>query len=217
MAGTEAHGIARPRGEANKRRILNSALEVFVAHGFVGTSIDQIAAAASASKQTIYNYFTDKEGLFTALILEVGDAIDDPFEPMIDAMRTASDAHAAVRMLANQFTRSIMNARVQQIRRLVIAEAARFPDLARLYWERGFERVLNSMTDCLEVLVERGVLAIPAPHTSAQHLAGMLLWIPSNRVMFLGEIDSPDDGALDAFIEAGVDAFVSAHRPRSLA
>ncbi len=213
MTNPEAPSITRSRGEVNRRRILDGALDVFVANGFVGTSTDQIAAAASASKQTIYNYFTDKEGLFTALILEVGDTIDDPFERMVESMRGASDADSAVRMLATQFTRSIMNTRVQQIRRLVIAEAARFPELARLYWERGFERVLNSVAECLRVLSDTGRLTIADPHTAAQHLAGMLLWIPSNRVMFLGEYRSPEDATLTAYIESGADAFVAAYRP----
>lgn len=54
--------------EEKRQQILNHSLGVFVANGYVGTSTDQLAAAASVSKQTLYRAFGDKEGLFTALI-----------------------------------------------------------------------------------------------------------------------------------------------------
>lgn len=53
-----------PRVEATRARILNAALDAFVLDGYTGASTDVIAAAASASKQTVYKYFGDKEGLF---------------------------------------------------------------------------------------------------------------------------------------------------------
>src|SRR5690554_5879039 len=92
-----------PRNEEKAQRILDASLAVFVAQGYVGTSTDQIAAAASVSKQTIYKYFSDKEGLFTALITNVGDRIHNPFEPLIDAMGSAADAESAIKVLAEQF------------------------------------------------------------------------------------------------------------------
>lgn len=199
------------REATRRRQILDAALTVFLENGYVGTSTDQLASASSASKQTLYKYFTDKEGLFAAMIVELGDSIDDPFA---DASRSADvDAETAVRAIAEQFTRSIMSPRVQQIRRLVIAEAARFPDLGRLYWERGFERVIASVARHLEVLDGRGLLAVPDPLIAAQHLAGLLLWIPSNRVMFHGRVDAVTPEELTGFADAGARAFLAAYRP----
>jgi TetR/AcrR family transcriptional repressor of mexJK operon len=204
---------AHHRGEDKRQHILDAALTVFVANGYVGTSTDQIAAASSVSKQTIYKYFADKEGLFTALITDVGDRIHNPFDELAKAMQSAPDAESAITLLAEQFARSIMNERVQEIRRLVIAEAGRFPDLGRLYWERGFERALESMATCLGVLSERGLLSISQPAVAAQHLTGMLLWIPSNRVMFCGPGHGFDAAELTRFIDLGVSAFICAYRP----
>ncbi|HLV55510.1 MAG TPA: TetR/AcrR family transcriptional regulator [Actinotalea caeni] len=64
-------------GTSKRHRILEQVLEVFVENGYVGTTTDQLAAAASASKQTFYKEFGDKEGVFTALIAYACDRVDD--------------------------------------------------------------------------------------------------------------------------------------------
>ena len=54
---------------AGRRRILVAALSVFAAEGYSGTSMDAIAAKASVSKPTLYQYFGTKEQLFTEIML----------------------------------------------------------------------------------------------------------------------------------------------------
>ena len=196
--------------QAKRNAILSSALEVFVDHGFVGTTTDRLAAAASISKQTLYREFGDKEGVFAALIEFACDQVYDPFAPLVDELRTVGSAERAVDMMAEQFARSIISPRIQQLRRLVIAEAVRFPDLGKTYWENGFLRVLNSVADCLEVLDERGLLQVPEPRLAAEHFAGILLWIPSNQAMF--DVSSPiDEDRLTESIADGARAFLRAY------
>ncbi|WP_062395457.1 TetR/AcrR family transcriptional regulator [Gordonia phthalatica] len=203
----------RPPISAEKRaQMLEKSLAVFVERGYVGASTDELAAAASVSKQTLYRAFGDKEGLFEALIRTECDRVYDPFAPLVEEMRDVESAEAAIRRLAEQSARLIMSQRVQQLRRLVIAEATRFPALGELYWERGFVRVSASLAQCLTVLDERRLLRVPQPALSAQQLAGMLLWIPSNRTMFAGIAQPMSAGELADVIDAGVAAFVRAHR-----
>src|SRR6516164_9659715 len=54
-------------GEVDER-ILNAARKIFLARGFEGASIDEIAVAARAGKPTIYVRFDDKRALFTAVV-----------------------------------------------------------------------------------------------------------------------------------------------------
>jgi len=75
---------------------------------------------------------------------------------------------------------------VLQLRRLVIGEADRFPELSLTYWERGFERGLATVADGLRGLAERGLLRLDDAHVAAQHFAGLILWVPMNDVMFRG-------------------------------
>lgn len=202
--------MSRPKEPQKRELILERALQVFVSNGYVGTTTDQLAAAASISKQTLYREFGDKEGVFAALIEFACDRVDDPFAPLVEHMRTVESVEAAIEMMASQFTRSIMSPYVQQLRRLVIAEAARFPHLGSMYWRGGFLRVSASVASCLSILDERGMLNAPDPAMAAQHFAGMLLWIPSNQTMF--DVTQPmDEQALSEVIAAGSQAFLRAY------
>src|SRR3954463_10622699 len=54
----------RQRKKAQTRAALwNTAIELFVEHGFDNVSVTQIAAAAEVSKMTFFNYFPTKEDL----------------------------------------------------------------------------------------------------------------------------------------------------------
>jgi len=201
----------KPVPEQKRMQILDAALTVFVAHGYVGASTDQIAAAASVSKQTLYRAFGDKEGIFAALIRAVCAQVNDPFAPLIERMSMADDGASAIRLLSAEFSSLILDPSTQQMRRLVIGEAARFPALGRLYWESGFQRMLESIGRCLAVLHERGLLSVPSPELAAEHFAGLLLWIPGNRAMFLGDEQACDAHQVDGTVQAGAEAFLRAY------
>lgn len=202
---------ASVKSNAKRQQMIEAALTVFTTNGYVGTSTDQLAAAAAVSKQTLYKTFGDKEGVFAALIHHAADSIYDPFAPLMDRMRTTDSAEDAVRLLATQFTRSIMSPQIQQLRRLVIAEAARFPELGLLFWERGFVRVSESVGRCLQILHERQLLEVPDIAIAAQHFAGMMLWIPSNRIMFAGAALPVTEVELEHLISAGSTTFLRAY------
>lgn len=52
--------------------------------GTPGTTTDELAAAATVSKQTLYRALGDTEGVLAALIHDAADAIDDPVAPLTD-------------------------------------------------------------------------------------------------------------------------------------
>ena len=64
-SSTEGCADCTKRGQ-----ILNGARQVFLAHGFDGASMGEIAKVAGVSKGTLYVYFDSKEALFEALTLE---------------------------------------------------------------------------------------------------------------------------------------------------
>jgi AcrR family transcriptional regulator len=59
---------------ARQAHVLETALTVFVRHGFRKTSIEDIAKAAGISRQGIYLHFKDKDAIFSASIQK---ALDD--------------------------------------------------------------------------------------------------------------------------------------------
>src|SRR5580693_8119226 len=67
---------AEKRSDRKHRQIMQAATKTFVAAGYDGTSMDEIAAKASVSKQTIYKHFSDKDRLFTEIVLATTQQVD---------------------------------------------------------------------------------------------------------------------------------------------
>ena len=72
---SSARGATRRRGRAahlgpERRRplVLDAAFELFLEHGYDGTSMDAVARAAGVTKPVVYDCFPSKEDLFTALL-----------------------------------------------------------------------------------------------------------------------------------------------------
>jgi TetR/AcrR family transcriptional regulator, mexJK operon transcriptional repressor len=105
---------------------------------------------------------------------------------------------------------AIARRREARLRRLVIGEAGRFPELGRTYWERGFERGLATLADRLQRLAERGLLRLEDPQLAAQQFAEMLLWVPVNRVMFCGEAGALTPAEIDRYANGGAHALLTA-------
>src|SRR5882724_9695340 len=61
---TAEPGAELGRSARRRQAILAAATEVFVRQGYLGATTDQVAAAASVSKQTVYKQFGDKQHLF---------------------------------------------------------------------------------------------------------------------------------------------------------
>lgn len=116
-----------PRGLAGEveERILDAARQVFVAHGFAGASIDQIAAVAGAGKPTIYARFSGKEALFTAVFERHVDNIN-----LEEYVATGATLEARLRSLGLDILQRRLTPDVIALIRLGIAEARRFPRFA---------------------------------------------------------------------------------------
>lgn len=80
----------RPRaGERaeRERRIVEAALAELVEHGYENVTMLRVASRAGASKETLYNWFGNREGLFAAVIRANADA-------SVERVRQALDSDA---------------------------------------------------------------------------------------------------------------------------
>jgi len=202
----------QPEGRsARKRRaIVEAAAGLFLNHGYQGTSMDEIAALAAVSKQTVYKNFSDKEQLFSDIVLGAAARADEFIQALPRVLAGTDDLRAGLQALARQYLATVMQPRLLQLRRLIISEAGRFPDLARTYYRRVPERVMDALAAQLGELAGRGLLRVDDPHVAASHLAFLILGLPLDRAMFLGtghelsaaELDRRADDAVDVFLAA---------------
>jgi TetR/AcrR family transcriptional regulator, mexJK operon transcriptional repressor len=200
-----------PRSVRKRRAILDAATTVFLRHGYLGTSMDEIAALAQVSKQTVYKHFADKERLFTAIVAAAVDAAGDPVTAEAEALADTDDLEADLRALARDQLGKVMQPQLMQLRRLVIGEAGRFPELGRAFYERGAGRTVAALTTSFERLTERGLLRAPDPPLAAAHFNWLVMAAPVNRAMLLGDAAIPSAAELDRYAEGGVKAFLAAY------
>ncbi|GAA4671447.1 TetR/AcrR family transcriptional regulator [Streptomyces chumphonensis] len=199
------------RSERKRRAIMAAGTEVFMAQGYAGTSMDDIAKRAAVSKQTVYKHFADKEKLFAEIVLATTDRVDTTVDLVADVPADAETLPAHLVALARALLDALTRPEVLQLRRLVIANADAFPELGAAWYEQGFERVLATLAATFRSLTEAGVLHVREPLLAAHHFTGLLLWIPVNRAMFHG---GPRHTAaeLDHYAAEGVRAFLAAYR-----
>ena len=199
---------------ASAPAIMQAAATLFLRNGYAGTSVDDIAALAHISKQTVYTHFADKQQLFTALVHGNISRVDQFLEAIsADAIGTQDDLENGLRKLARQHVRAVTQPEAVQLRRLVIGEAARFPDLARSYYERVPQRVIAALAQQLQHLAERGFLRIPDAQEAANHFAWLYLGPPLDAAIFCGEQTAFAPADLDRLAEAAVHVFLAAYRP----
>jgi TetR/AcrR family transcriptional regulator, mexJK operon transcriptional repressor len=193
---------------------MQAATAVFVAKGYDGTSMDEIAAKASVSKQTIYKHFSDKDHLFAEIVLATTQRVDHVVGLVAQSLDDTKDVAQDLERLARAFLDALMNEELLQVRRLVIANAERMPSLGRDWYDQGFGRVLAMLAACFKKLTDRKLLRIEDPLLAANHFSGMLLWIPINEAMFTGNNRPRKKAELDRLAAAAAYAFLAAYGAR---
>ena len=124
------------RSARKRKAILDAATEVFLRSGYLGTNMDEIAALSGVSKQTVYKHFSSKEALFieivTSMTGDAGDLVGHESSEFKDG-----DLGEYLFDYAHRQLSIVLTPRLMQLRRLVIGEVSRFPDLAKVLYERG--------------------------------------------------------------------------------
>ena len=201
------------RSARRRQAIIEAATEVFVRHGYLGATMDEVAARASVSKQTVYKQFGDKQHLFAEIVLDTTVGVVDRLSGAVaSTLQDAQDVRKALRDLADGFLRGLLRPDVLRLRRLVIAEADRFPEVGAAWFDRGFERALVILGESLQLLADRGMLHnLGDPTQAAYQFAGLVMYQPMNQVMFAGTGALPPDGKLGRIADSAVDVFLASY------
>jgi TetR/AcrR family transcriptional repressor of mexJK operon len=206
---------ARPRRAprlASGGAIREAAARLFLEKGYQGTSMDEIAAAARISKQTIYTHFPSKEQLFADLVLGNTERVEEFADGLIRTFRGTDDLEDGLRRVARLYAGLVIQPEVLALRRLVLAEASRFPDLARSYYERVPGRVYGVLASLLGELADAGTLRVDDPRLAAQHFAWLVLGVPLDRGMFLPAAEASGGMRVEELADAAVRVFLAAYR-----
>jgi TetR/AcrR family transcriptional regulator, mexJK operon transcriptional repressor len=188
-------------------RILDVATALFLSDGFRTTSIEAVAKRAGISKRTFYHRFRGKEEVFEAVVRRLIERWTPPFDAaVIDQPGLAETLHrAAEYMLAVALTPEAL-----ALHRIVIAEAPRFPGLARIMHDLGAAAGIERFARYFEQLIASGELRPIDPRFAAEQFILMLVSGPRRRALGLGV---PFDAAeLRDWIDQSVALFLDGYR-----
>jgi TetR/AcrR family transcriptional repressor of mexJK operon len=203
--------LEETRSVRKHKAIMEAATTVFLTNGYLGATVDEIAAVAQVSKQTIYKHFEDKERLFAAIVLATTDEVDELVRLVGNTLSESSDVEKDLGRLAQELMGAMTQPHLLQLRRLIIANADRLPHISRAWYERGFNRVLTTISNSFKALAARKLLRLDDPQLAAHHFVGLLLWIPINKAMFTGDAKANTKAELDAYAVAAVRTFLAAY------
>ena len=156
MTDTQATNRRRPtvqaRGEDTRRRILETALDLFAAQGYEGASTRQIAEGAGVNLPAIQYYFGNKEGLYRAIIEDITADTDRHMASLAPRVQAALDAPETPREefaallceMLETFVVLVTSGTQVESRRLIFARAEieETPGLDILH-ENGMRQIFN--------------------------------------------------------------------------
>ena len=210
-AGVSEEFEQQGRSARKRRAILDAATEVFLRKGYLATNMDEIAALAAVSKQTVYKNFPGKETLFVEIVSSVTNRASDRVHSEMPDLAEGEDIAEYLQRYAYRQLAIVLTPRVMQLRRLVIGEVGRFPELARALFDGGPRRAMAAMAVLFERLAERRLLAIDDPTVAASQFNWLIMGEPLNRAMLLGDAAIPKPAELRNHAAAGVRVFLASY------
>lgn len=187
-----------------RNRLIKAAREAFMAEGY-RASVDGIAARAGVAKQTLYNHFPSKDELFSESVGLISAAITVSLDGQTDDVRTTLLRFGAT------FRQKVHGTEGLAMFRTIMAEAARFPTLAKAFLAKGPEQTAARLADFLGRAMDAGRLRQDDPRFAAEMLVGMLHNIDHFRRL---SSNTPLSEALEeSRIGQIVDCFLRAYAP----
>ncbi len=201
---TDAASPVHKPESAKAQHILAAAGTVFMREGFANASVDEIVREADVSKSTVYAHFAGKEQLFAAVVgtqcQRLADAVshgDSEVLPLRDALME----------IGRRVLTLFLSPRGRAIFRIVIAEAPRFPELGRIFYQVGAELLHRRLSDFIANAHGRNELVAPDPFIAAAHLIGLLKTDLQFRSMLFPDLEF-EPAEIDRNVTLAVDAFL---------
>lgn len=197
----DADRTLRPSSERKRSAMLAAARDLFLADGYDRTSVDAVAARAGVSKRTVYDHFTDKDGLFGVVVEQASSALLGAVEQAADEeLRTDRDLTAALLAFTRRVATQTLRSSDYAVVKMLLDSGRTVPAVGRQLAD-GPERLIAAR---FADLAAAGIIVAPDPHRAADHYAALT---------FLLALNSPglDGAAVDGIFVDGVHAFVRAY------
>lgn len=205
-------GAGRPtreQAEARFEELLDTALDLFLQHGFELTTIEMIATAMNMTKRTVYAKFEDKAALFLAAVQR---AIERQIVPAgvlesLDRGDLAETLEAIGRLRIGQ----VMTANGLRLQHIIQTESYRFPQIAEANFEQSAKPVMDFVAYLLTRAMADGKIASTDPQQAASAFMSMVVG-GQVRTIVIGR--NPSKREIDERVRFTVGLLLNGLRPR---
>jgi AcrR family transcriptional regulator len=203
----EDAGVDALDGSAKRRQIMEGARTVFLASGFDGASMNDIARVSGVSKGTLYVYFESKEQLFEALIREERR---QQAERLTDFELESDDVRGSLFKFGCRLIEMMSRPDTLAHVRTVIAASAKFPQLGRAFYEAGPCFGANRLSTYMRRMNEEGVLRIADVERAGWQFLE-LCQAGTFKPLLFRMVDELTSAEIEAGVGGAVDVFMAAY------
>jgi AcrR family transcriptional regulator len=205
MANEAGHRV----GRGTRPRILAGAREVFFEVGYERAAVDAIAARAGVSKATLYAHFDDKKTLFAACAGQELSVMRNRVLTLLAA--PTGEPSVDLGKVGEALLRLLLHPSTLAFRRILVAEAARFPDLGRTFYSDGPAQLRGQLAAYLRRCGGEGTLAVEDGDDAAAQFIALcvsdVLWR-----LELGILRRAPEALIRSTVDAAVRTFLRAYR-----
>jgi AcrR family transcriptional regulator len=197
------------RSDIKRQAILDTAYRLFRTQGFAETSIAEITAQVGGSKATIYSHFPSKEELFVECMIAALENYMSGTLKHLDASR--GDPEAALHNFGTGVLNFICSPEQVEVRRLMIAEAAR-SGTGKLFFDK-ITALRSQVSSFLATCMASGMLRRDDPDLAADHLGALLEAEILEPLLLRVRGAAPDEKETALAARRAVAAFLRAYAP----
>lgn len=194
---------------AKRRQIMEGARATFLARGFDGASMNDIARKAGVSKGTLYVYFASKEALFEALAREGKARQAERFAKLSEDLPPAETLRRfGLSLLAIMTTPEA----IAQVR-AIIGVTAKFPQVGRAFYEAGPAHGAEKLAVYIAAETAKGRLSADDPATAATQFLDLCKSGLLQKLLF-GVVEALTQAEIEANVARAVATFMAAFGPK---
>jgi AcrR family transcriptional regulator len=168
-----------------------------------------IAKKVGGSKATLYNYFSSKEEIFTAVLESVADQMTTAFESLSMDM----DIKKAMLDFGEKYLTSLYSRELAMVTKMAYTEADQ-SDLGRHFFENGPKKGLTHLQGFLTYHINKGQLKPCDTWIAALQLKA-LLEAELRELFALGVIGQPDKQTVREVVKRAVESFLMLYKTES--
>ena len=200
----------RASTKEKRTKILEVATKLFIEQGYKNTSLDQIVAICGGSKQTLYRYFSNKEGLFIEVLTHnIKDSVESVFQL---SEKNNEPLQITLECFALNYLKGLCTNPLLGLFRIISADFNKHYLVSQQFWQTAPIRIHQYLIDFFQTSKACQSLQMDDADLACNQLLS-LIKLDYHTKALLG-LELPDDKELQQHVEKAVTTFLTLYQRR---